>query len=194
MVARGRKQQKGKSRWSVEKDGDAKLTFSCYGVIKSERLFSYLISTLAIWACCHAMTIVSASLWQYSKQAWYIWTLIFHTKAYHMVHTNIHFSHQGISHGTYEHWFFTPRHITWYIQTYIFTPKHITWYIWTFILHTKAYHMVQKNIDCAHHDILHCTRETFILHTGLQDSIELWGMSLVRNVSYCQCVRCVWGA
>ena len=70
--------------------------------------------------------IVLVSSCQYRKQAWYTQTFImhtkayfivhtnihFHTKAYHMVHTNINCAHQGILLGTYEHPFFTPRHIT----------------------------------------------------------------------------------
>ena len=62
-----------------------------------------------------------------------------------MVHMNIHFSNQGISNGTYKHSFFTPRHITWYIQTNIF--------------HTKGYHMVHTNIHFAHQGMSHGTYE-----------------------------------
>ena len=49
------------------------------------------------------------------------------------------FSHQSILHDTYKHSLCTPRHITWYILTFIFTPRHIIWYIQTYIFHTKAY-------------------------------------------------------
>ena len=57
--------------------------------------------------------------------SWYTQTFILHTKAYHMVHTNIRCAYQGISHGTYKHLLCIPRYITWYIQT--------------FVVHTKAY-------------------------------------------------------
>ena len=93
--------------------------------------------------------IVLASSYQYRKQAWYMQTFILHTKAYLMVHTNIHFhtkaycmTHtnihyalQGILHVKYKYTFFTPRHITRYIQTYI--------------LHTKAYCIAHAKRSCC---------------------------------------------
>ena len=56
-----------------------------------------------------------------------------------------------------------PRQMCW--QVHDSTPKHISWYIQTYILHTKAYFIVHTNIHFAHQSISYGTHETFILHT-----------------------------
>ena len=117
--------------------------FSCYCVIKSERLSSFSVTPLAIRACCNVGTIVSVSSRQYSKQAWYIQTFIVHTIAHCVVHTNIHCAHHSTLCGRYKHSLCTPQHIMWYIQTYI--------------LNTISYHIADTK-----HSL--CTPQHIALH------------------------------
>ena len=98
----------GREQEQTNNRGGARVKFSCYHVIKSERLNSFSVTPLAIRACCNVGTIVSASSRQYSKQAWYMQTFIVHTIAYHVVHTNIHCAHHSILRGTYKHSLCTP--------------------------------------------------------------------------------------
>ena len=81
--------------------------------------------------------IVLASSCQYRKQAWCIQTLIMHTIAYFIVHTNIHFQTKAY-------------HM-------VYTSIHFHTITYCIALHTR-------NIHIAHHSMLHCTHKTFILH------------------------------
>ena len=116
---------------------NVRVTFLCYLVIKSEHISSFSITIPAIQACYEVRThcfskfmtiqqtsMVHANIHFHTKAYHMVQTIIhFHTKAYCMTHTNIHCAHQNILHGTYEHSFFTPRHITWYIRMYILHSK-----------------------------------------------------------------------
>ena len=46
-----------------------------------------------------------------------------HQSIFHSTY-DIHFAHQSIFHKSYKHSFCTPRHMTYYIQTFIFIPKY----------------------------------------------------------------------
>ena len=100
---------------------NARVTFLCYCVKKSELSGSFSITICAIQACYNVRTIVSASSWQYSKQAWYTQIYILRTKAYYITHTNTHFAHQSISHGKHKHSYYTPMYIVMARSSSMFT-------------------------------------------------------------------------
>ena len=123
-VAQEGSQQEGKSRWSVEHDRDVRLTFLCYHV-KSKHSGSFIITTFGDSSMLQMP-------WQLFQQ------VCDNTANKHGTYKHT-FSHQSISHGTYKHSLYTPRHVTWYIQTYILHTKAYFIVHTTFILHTKAY-------------------------------------------------------
>ena len=108
-------------------------------------------------------------------------TFILHTKAYYIVHTNIHFAHESILQSTYKHSFYTPKHITHKI----------------FILYTQVYHhgrvklgvyKTQANSNICHSCTIFqivcsskvlqdehmgsCTGTTFTIHVLIEH--EIW--------------------
>ena len=67
------------------------------------------------------------------------------------------------------------------------------WYAQICMLHTKTHYILHSYTHLAYQSILHCTRETLILHASPQDMSELWCMAVMHKVLSRLCYRLVWG-
>ena len=120
-------------------------------------------------------------------------TSILHTKAYFILHTNIHFAHQGIFHSTYK--IHVAQQSIWHT-----TYKHS-------FLHTKKYNQVESSLEFTRHKqaptFVTCTLY-FILHVlqwfDMQDvqamsATYAYSISHKQNLLYqaLQCKMHTWG-
>ena len=108
-VARGDKQQKLRSRNSVEDDAEMQGKHFFDIVFRRVSTKVHFQLQLRRFKQFHDSA---------AQQAWHMQTFILHTKAYYIVHRNIHFAHQSILQSTFKYSFYTPKHITWHTQNF----------------------------------------------------------------------------
>ena len=118
-------------------------------------------------------------------------TFILHTKAYYIVHTNIHFAHQSILQTTYKHSFYTPKHITcktFTLHSQVYYHGRVKFKVYKTLANSNIchlcsiFHIVCSSKVLQDEHMGSCIGTTFTIHVLIEH--EIWLPQAVSSLGY----------